>query len=127
MKNQIGSFFAKFSHWSFTYWFLKKDIYMISQGGNGRNSSKWTGPIVGLSKFWSKSFEKYFQMDNFIERRGYRNHVLQQIAATLFFPCWFLWPEVHAGPPQGLKIRRGSKYCGRHNMSPWLTPLTVGF
>ena len=33
-------------------------------------------------KFTSKIFEKYFQMDNLIDRRGYRSQFLHQIVAT---------------------------------------------
>ena len=32
--------------------------------------------------FMSKIFEKYFQMDNLIDRMGYRSHFLHQIVAT---------------------------------------------
>ena len=38
-------------------------------------------PCIWL-KFMSKIFEKYFQMDNLIDRMGYRSHFLQQIFAT---------------------------------------------
>ena len=47
-------------------------------------------------KFSSKNFEKYFQMDNFIYRRGHRSHFFHQIVAmyiqnkrhgcSLFYP-----------------------------------------
>ena len=30
----------------------------------------------------SKMFEKYFQMNNFINKRGYRHHYFHQIVAT---------------------------------------------
>ena len=33
-------------------------------------------------KFLVKKFEKYFQIDNLIDRRGYRSHFLHQIVAT---------------------------------------------
>ena len=48
-------------------------IGMFEQGPlitDGRNSCKWTGPTVGLSKFFimikisGQKSEKYFQMDN---------------------------------------------------------------
>ena len=44
---------------------------------NGRNSSKWTG-LIGLAKTLKMvkisrkvCFEKYIQMDNFIDQMGY--------------------------------------------------------
>ena len=48
------------------------------------------GPIISKdclnpslwSKFLDKKFEKYFQMDNLIDRRGYRSQFLHQIVAT---------------------------------------------
>ena len=42
---------------------------------DGLNPCKWL-------KFMSKIFEKYFQMDNLIDRMGYRSHFLHQIVAT---------------------------------------------
>ena len=33
-------------------------------------------------KFMSKCFEKYFQMDNLIDRMGYRSNFLHQIVVT---------------------------------------------
>ena len=56
---------------------------------DGRNSCKWTGLLIVLAKtfimekFMVKIFEKYFLMDSFIDRRGYRSHFLHQIVATL--------------------------------------------
>ena len=43
---------------------------------NGQNSYKWTGHYVGWSNTLQmvKMFEKYFQMDNFIDRRCYKSH-----------------------------------------------------
>ena len=47
---------------------------------DGQNSCKWTGPTVGLFKSFirvkisGQNFEKYFLMDSFIERKGYRSH-----------------------------------------------------
>ena len=55
---------------------------------DGRNSSKRTGHYVGWLKsckwlkFLSKIFEKYFLVDNFINKRGYRCHFLHQIVDT---------------------------------------------
>ena len=33
-------------------------------------------------RFMNKIFEKYFQMDNLIDRMGYRSHFLHQIVTT---------------------------------------------
>ena len=49
------------------------------------------GPIIKkdclYSSYWSKVLfkkcEKYFQMDDLIDRRGYRSQFLLQIVATL--------------------------------------------
>ena len=35
-----------------------------------------------MVKILVKIFEKYFLMDSFIDRRGYRSHFLDQIVAT---------------------------------------------
>ena len=52
---------------------------------HGQNSSKWTGPNVGLSKSFIrvKISENYFLMDSFIDRRSYRSHFLHKIGSTL--------------------------------------------
>ena len=35
-----------------------------------------------MVKFLVKKFEKYFQMENLIDRRDYKSHFLHQIVAT---------------------------------------------
>ena len=54
---------------------------------DGRKSSKVTGPSVGLNleigqNFRAKVWKKFFQMDDFIDRRCYRSHFLHQIVVT---------------------------------------------
>ena len=53
------------------------------------------GPIINLSKslimvkFLVKKFEKYFQMENLIDRRDYKSHFLHQIVAYGNTGCGF--------------------------------------
>jgi hypothetical protein len=70
---------------------VSSGLSQLTQGPlitDGWNSSKWTGHYVGwfktlqMVKFLSKMFEKYFQINNFIDRKGYRSHFLHQIVAT---------------------------------------------
>ena len=67
---------------------MKTENIDIMQGPlitDGRNGFNWTGLYIGWStilKFLTKIFEKYFQMNNFIERRSFRSKFLHQIVAT---------------------------------------------
>ena len=53
-----------------------KHIDGIAVNGQGnRYDGKWL-------RLTNKSFEEYFQMENLINRMGYRSHFLHQIVAT---------------------------------------------
>ena len=67
------------------FWVLFNDADTNRQGPlikDGRNSCKWTGPLVVLAKTFSmvrisgEHFRKYFLMDSFIDRRNYKSHFL---------------------------------------------------
>ena len=63
------------------------NIAQVCQGPlitDGLNSCKWTRPLVVLAKTFImvKIFEKYFLMDSFIDRMGYRSHLLHLVVAT---------------------------------------------
>ena len=57
-------------------WVKRPLCYSRTSEANGRNSSKQTGPIVGLSKTLKnvKTSKKYSSMDNFTDRMNFRSH-----------------------------------------------------
>ena len=72
------------------FWVLFNDADTNRQGPlikDGRNSCKWTGALVVLAKTFImvkilvKIFEKYFLMDSFVDKRGYRSPFWHQIVA----------------------------------------------